>query len=217
MNAVSDREKLEKPQGNIVPDDCKTGEKIETPRGSFSLTDMTLEQMKATGYGYHHSSDDNRYHIMANGTQAFAILNDQARTYEIYQLRDGPERRNYAFESLARIRKRGLTVDIRNYEKVYSGTMRPSENLESIYTRFNTDHPKDFTGHSLSVSDVVVIRQNGKASAHYCDSFGFAEIPEFFEAEQSITDDCNLSSSSKHSDSRERRSSKSKRKNEPEL
>lgn len=59
--------------------------------------------------------------------------------------------------------------------------MQPDENLESIYTRFNVDHPKDFTGHSLSMSDVVVIHQDGKDTAHYCNRVGFAEVPEFFE------------------------------------
>lgn len=165
---------------DVVPENFKTGEKITTPRGSFSLTDMTKEQMRDAGYGYHHSSDDGRYHIMGNGTQAFAVRNHTARTYEIYQLKDYPGRHDYAFEPLDRIHKRGLKVDIRNYEKVYAGAMRPGENPESIYTRFNTNRPKDFTGHSLSVSDVVVLHQNGQAAAYYCDSFGFAEIPEFF-------------------------------------
>lgn len=56
-----------------LPEDYKTGQKIKTPRGTFSLTDMTREQMKEAGYGFHHQSDDGKYHIMANGTQAFAI------------------------------------------------------------------------------------------------------------------------------------------------
>ena len=167
----------------IVPDDFLTGEKIKTPRGSFSLADMTREQMEAAGYGYHHGSDDGRYHIMGNGTRAFAIINENAWTYDIYQLKDFSDRRDYAFEPLDRLREQGRQVDMQNYDKVYSGAMLPGENLESIYTRFNMDCPEDFTGHSLSVSDVVVIRQNEQAAAHYCDSFGFAEVPEFLEPE----------------------------------
>ncbi|MDL2218707.1 DUF3846 domain-containing protein, partial [Christensenellaceae bacterium OttesenSCG-928-M15] len=180
----------------IVPEDFKTGERIETPRGSFSLTDMTREQMAAAGYGYHHSSNDDRYHIMGNGTQAFAILNEAAPTYEIYQLKDSPDRRDYAFEPLDRLHEQGCTVDMQNYDKVYSGALRPGENPESIYTRFNIDHPQDFTGHSLSVSDVVVIHQNGQDTAHYCDSFGFTQVPEFLQpdnylknAEMAMEDD----------------------------
>ncbi|WP_312635140.1 antirestriction protein ArdA [Oscillibacter sp.] len=166
-----------------MPDDYLTGEKIKTPRGSFSLTDMTRGQMEAAGYGYHHSSDDGLYHIMGNGTRAFAIVNENARTYDIYQLKDISGRRDYAFEALDRLHEQGRRVDMQNYDKVYSGAMRPGENLESIYTRFNVDHPKYFTGHSLSMSDVVVIHQNGQSTAHYCDRFGFAEVSEFFQPE----------------------------------
>lgn len=167
----------------IIPDDFLTGEKVKTPRGSFSLTNMSKEQMEAAGYGFHHSSDDGRFHIMGNGTRAFAIVNEEARTYDIYQLKDFSGRRDYAFEPLDRLRGVQRKVDMQNYEKVYSGAMFPSENLESIYTRFNVDRPEDFKGHSLSVSDVVVIRQRGQETAHYCDSFGFAEVPEFLQPE----------------------------------
>lgn len=181
------REKLEQAQEPeiepITPDDFLTGGKVKTPRGSFSLTNMSKEQMEVAGYGFHHSSDDGRFHIMGNGTRAFAIVNEEARTYDIYQLKDFSGRRDYAFEPLDRLHKQGRKVDMQNYDKVYSGAMFPGESLESIYTRFNVDHPQDFTGHSLSVSDVVVIRQNGQETAHYCDSFGFAKVPEFLKPE----------------------------------
>lgn len=180
----------------ITPDNFLTGEKVKTPRGSFSLTNMSKEQMEAAGYGFHHSSDDGRFHIMGNGTRAFAIVNEEARTYDIYQLKDFSGRRDYAFEPLDRLREMERKVDMQNYDKVYSGVMFPGENLESIYTRFNVNRPEDFKGHSLSVSDVVVIRQNGQETAHYCDSFGFAEVPEFLQpvnylknAEMAMEDD----------------------------
>jgi Antirestriction protein (ArdA). len=181
------REKLEQAQEieetSIRPDDFLTGERIETPRGSFSFTTMTREQMESVGFGFHHSSDDGLYHIMGDGERAFAVLSDDARTYEIYQLKNIADRRDYAFEPLDRLHERGHKVDMQNYDKVYSGVMRPNENLESIYTRFNVDRPEDFKDHSLSMSDVVVIQQNGKDTAHYCDTFGFAEVPEFFQPE----------------------------------
>lgn len=121
---------------------------------------------------------------MVNGEiTAIPVPAEEVRTYDIYQLKDFPERRDYAFEPLDRLHKHGFKVDIQNYDKVYSGAMFPGENLESIYTRFNIERPEDFTGHSLSVSDVVVIRQNGQETAHYCDSFGFSEVPEFLEPE----------------------------------
>lgn len=183
MFAMVNGELIAIPLPEVKPDMFLTGERIETPRGSFSVADMTKEQAEAAGYGYHHSSDDNLYHIVGNGTRAFAIANENARTYDIYQLKDTPDRRDYAFEALDRLHEQGRRVDIQNYDKVYSDSMKPNENLESIYTRFNVDLPKDFTGHSLSMSDVVVIHQDGKNTAHYCDRFGFTEVPEFFESD----------------------------------
>ena len=61
--------------------------------------------------------------------------------------------------------------------------------LEDIYTRFNIDHPKDFKGHSLSVSDVVVLHQNGQDTAHYVDSFGYKDVPEFLQEQKQLTPD----------------------------
>ncbi len=143
---------------------------------------MTAEQMEVAGYGFHHSSDDGNFHIMGNGTRAFAIMSEDARrTYDLYQLKDSPDRRDYAFEPLDRLHEQGRHVDMQNYDKVYSSLMLPAENLESIYTRFNIDYLQDFKGHSLYVADVVVIHEKGKDTAHYCDSFGFAEVPEFLE------------------------------------
>ena len=61
------------PEKQLTPDECMTGEQIQTPRGRFYLTDRSREQMEAAGYGFHHQSEDGRYLIMANGTRAFAI------------------------------------------------------------------------------------------------------------------------------------------------
>lgn len=193
------RERLEHATEPLLLQNFSTGERISTPRGSFSLMAITQEQMESIGYGFHHASDDGLYHIMGNGTSAVAVKNEDARTYDIYQLKDSLDRRDYAFEPLDRLHEHGRTVDMQNYDKVYSGVMRPSETLESIYTKFNVDHPADFIGHSLSVSDVVIIRQNGQDTAHYCDSFGFADVPEFLQpenllknAEMAMEDDCGM-------------------------
>ena len=71
-------------------------------------------------------------------------------------------------------------MDSRNYTFVYSGALSPGDTLDSIYERFNLQHPADFRGHSLSVSDVIVLHQNGQDQAFYVDSFGFQQVPEFF-------------------------------------
>ena len=248
------------------PDDHLTGERIQTPRGSFHLTDLSREQMEAAGYGIHHNSDDGRYHIMGNGTRAFAVVNAEFRereqqetakelavdidrlcrdhiqgyvhtfpradyqqeiiaarimegetylfktqllnfkqpeatadtirrlddfekdrgigTYMVYQLKGGDETRDLRFESLDRLAQLGYTVDPANYDLIYAAAFTPGETLETIYRDLNVDRPDDFRGHSLSVSDVVVLREYGKDTAHYCDSIGFAEVPQFLNPQQ---------------------------------
>ena len=105
-------------------------------------------------------------------------------TFAIYQLKDGEETRDYRFEPLDRLRAVGLDVQRDNYELVYSAPLADGESLEDIYRRFNIDHPADFTGHSLSVSDIVVLRNGDTETAHYCDSFGFTEVPEFLQQQE---------------------------------
>ena len=108
----------------------------------------------------------------------------QEDRFSIYQLKGGDETLDYRFEPLDAIRRNGLSVDSANYELVYTAPLRSEDNLESIYTRFNIDRPADFHGHSLSVSDIVVLHQDGKDTAHYCDRFGFSQVPEFLEPER---------------------------------
>ncbi len=100
-------------------------------------------------------------------------------TFSIYQIRGGPETRDFRFEPYYRLLATGRTVDPANYDLVYTAPLRDIDTLESIYRQFNTDHPADFTGHSLSVSDVVVLRHGDRQEAHYCDDVGFREVPEF--------------------------------------
>ena len=108
----------------------------------------------------------------------------QGDTFSIYQLKPGDSTRDYRFEPLDSIHRNGLSVKPENYELVYEAPLTEKDNLESIYTRFNVDRPADFTGHSLSVSDIVVLHQDGKDTAHYCDRAGFSEVPEFLQPAQ---------------------------------
>ena len=240
---------------------------VQTPRGSFSLTSLSKEQMEAAGYGIHHNSEDGRYHIMGNGTRAFAVVNAEVRereqqatakelavdidrlcrdhiqgyihtfpradyqqeiiaarimegetylfktqllnfkqpeatadtirgldnfekdrgigTYMVYQLKHTEENHLLRFEALDRLYAAGKTVDQSNYELVYAGPFTPGETLETIYRDLNVNHPEDYRGHSLSVSDVVVLREYGKDTAHYCDTIGFTEVPQFLNPQQS--------------------------------
>ena len=102
-------------------------------------------------------------------------------TFSIYQLKDGDGMRDYHFEPYDRLQAAGLAVEAANYNLTYTAELTPGTSLEDIYTRFNIDHPADFRGHSLSVSDIVVLHQNGQDTAHYVDSFGYKEVPEFLQ------------------------------------
>ena len=116
--------------------------------------------------------------------QARAAQGEPVGSFSIYQLKGGNETLDYRFEPLDSIHRNGLSVKPENYELVYEAPMTAKDDLESIYTRFNVDRPADFTGHSLSVSDIVVLHQNGKDTAHYCDRAGFSEVPEFLQPAQ---------------------------------
>ena len=102
-------------------------------------------------------------------------------TFSIYQLKRGDETRDFRFEPYDRLAATGRTADRANYDLIYTAELTPGTSLEDIYTQFNIDHPKDFKGHSLSVSDVVVLHQNGQDTAHYVDSSGYRQVPEFLQ------------------------------------
>ena len=102
-------------------------------------------------------------------------------TFSIYQLKRGDETRDFRFEPYDSLASTGRTADRVNYDLIYTAELTPGTSLEDIYTRFNIDHPKDFKGHSLSVSDVVVLHQNGQDTAHYVDSSGYRQVPEFLQ------------------------------------
>ena len=110
-------------------------------------------------------------------------------TFSIYQIKGGDETRDFRFEPYDRLQAAGNVVDRANYELVYTAPLAPETSLEDIYTRFNIDHPKDFKGHSLSVSDVVVLHQDGQDTAHYVDSFGYKSVPEFLQEQKQLTPD----------------------------
>lgn len=100
-------------------------------------------------------------------------------SFSIYQIKSGDETRDYRFEPYDRLQAMGRSVNRANYDLVYTAPLDGTTTLEDIYRTFNIEHPADFKGHSLSVSDVVVLHQGGKDTAHYCDSFGFQQVPEF--------------------------------------
>lgn len=107
--------------------------------------------------------------------------------YLIYQVKRDFAR-DYLFENYDVLAKRGLKVDSDHYELTYSAELTSADTLESIYTEFNLNHPSDFRGHSLSVSDIVVLRENDREKAFYCDNVGFKEVPEFFRESEIVVE-----------------------------
>lgn len=110
-------------------------------------------------------------------------------TFKIYQLPSGEKYHGVRFEDMEQLRKDGVQLNHDDYELVYEGEVgefRGNATLEALYTQFNTKHPEDFRGHSLSVSDVIVISVDGKDTAYFCDSFGFTEMPEFFREKELV-------------------------------
>lgn len=116
-----------------------------------------------------------------------AFLETANDSYAILQLRRTDETISERFMSRSALQRMGKEPELDHYEVVYIAPLEPFTNLnamlEGIYTKFNIQHPEDFRGHSLSVSDIVALKQNGVVSCHYVDSFGFAELPDFMKPE----------------------------------
>ena len=119
-------------------------------------------------------------------------LDDAEKTpakYHIYQLPDGDKYHGIRFESMEQLKREGVQLNLEDYQLVYEDTLddfKGNDTLESLFTKFNIDHPEDFRGHSLSVSDVIVISIDGKDTAYFCDSYGFVEMPEFFLEKEKV-------------------------------
>ena len=109
------------------------------------------------------------------------LLTGSESMYGIYQIVEGSAMDAFAFMGFDYIKERGITVCREDYRLVYSGSMGADDTLEGIYEKFNLERPEDFRGHSLSVSDVVLIHDGEKNTAHYVDSIGFREVRDFLK------------------------------------
>ena len=151
-----------------------TPQKCRELMGQLKSGELTEEQVKE---------------LYAKAQETAKTAEQDKDTFSIYQLKHGDETRDLRFEPYDRLQATGNIVDRANYELIYSAELTPGTSLEDIYTRFNIDHHKDFKGHSLSVSDVVVLHQNGQDTAHYVDSFGYKSVPEFLQEQKQLTPD----------------------------
>ena len=115
------------------------------------------------------------------------FLENPQDAFLIYQIRRGSELDAYRFMNYDYLQSKGVTPERGGYDAIYTGGFmdygNARTNLDMIYQRFNVDHPADFKGHSLSVSDIVALKQNGVVSCHYVDSIGFRELPNFLKPE----------------------------------
>ena len=128
-----------------------------------------------------------------------AFLTHKGDCFAIYQVKHTDELRDIRYEGLEWLQSIGQTVQRDNYELVYTAPLQPSDlkgdTAEQLFYRFNNEHPADYRHPSMSVSDIVAIKRDGKVSCHYCDSFGFEQVPGFLpdnplkNAEMVVEDD----------------------------
>ena len=106
---------------------------------------------------------------------------ERLATYELFQIKEGGNGQAYQFMGMDFVKNNKLVVDKNDYESVYRGELKEGETLDTLYEKFNLYHPDDFTGHSMSVSDVIVIEKEHEKTAYYVDSFGFTKVADFLE------------------------------------
>ncbi|WP_455946277.1 LPD16 domain-containing protein [Eubacterium ramulus] len=176
----------------------------ENPAMAFDTTDLDAHDgiFAVTREEWEESSDfdaqvKERMDHQQEREQAF--LDHKGDCFAIYQVKHTDELRDIRYEGLEWIKSIGQTVQRDNYDLVYTAPLAPGDLkgsvLDNLEYRFNNEHPADYRHPSMSVSDIVAIKRDGKVSCHYCDSFGFAEVPGFLpdnplkNAEMTVEDD----------------------------
>lgn len=169
--------------------------RLEAEKTIFTSDDRNL----IVNYAYKLDDMDKTRELSENEINKEAqLLYGSSDKYGIYQLKHNPELDHLRFEGTESLKRMGITKDNfdaikpEKYELIYVGELSElqeqteGEMLEAIYEKFNIDHPEDYRGHSLSVSDIVVLHQNGKNSAHFVDSFGFTGLSDFMQTLEGV-------------------------------
>lgn len=156
-------------------------ERMEIERGSeyYQMENEDVERIRSL------EKRMQEYPQIKSLKEAILLLGTENR-YGIYQIIDGSPGREYEFMDLNFIERHGYQVKKEDYELIYSDEMRYGDTLDSLYEKFNIDHPADYTGHSLSVSDIVVLNENGKVKSYFVDSISFRELPDFLQLEPEL-------------------------------
>lgn len=128
-------------------------------------------------------------------TKENMLIGGKGNHYGIYQLQY-TEQRNYQFMGVNEAVRFGFEIHGKDYELIYSDQLAPEDTLDSLFEKFNINHPRDFTGHSLSVSDVIVVNKDGTLKAYYVDSFGFEELPDFIVQRMALINETPVRSNS---------------------
>lgn len=131
---------------------------------TFSIRENVPELFEPSHYAHliSHVADGVKEEVSYHGTSPV--------TYEILQIKDGSNGKYYRFWGMNYVQKKGLQINVSDYESKYQGELKPGETLDTLYERFNIHRPEDFTGHSLSVSDVIVLESGGDKRAFYVDT-----------------------------------------------
>lgn len=147
------------------------------------MNDYTVQQLRDRANGDYSVIE---YGSFGDGEVETAINNHPQNIYRIYQLKSDEKYHGIRFEDRATLQKSGIQLGINDYNFVYEGNFNDVEGdsfddkLNTLYDRFNFEQPEDFKGRSLSVSDVITVKNGKNESAYYVDTFGFTDIPEFF-------------------------------------
>lgn len=147
------------------------------------MNDYTVQQLRDRANGDYSVIE---YGSFGDGEVETAINNHPQNIYRIYQLKGDEKYHGIRFEDRATLQKSGIQLGINDYNLVYEGNFNDVEGdsfddkLNTLYDRFNFEQPEDFKGRSLSVSDVITVKNGKNESAYYVDSIGFTDIPEFF-------------------------------------
>ena len=146
----------------------------------------TPEQFRQYLTGVDFSNEEEKMQDAVIRSNEELLYSDTADRYAIFQIDENGKGREYLFFNMDFIQRKGMEVEGGDYSLIYGGRLGQEENLDTLYEKFNVNHPEGYTGHSLSVSDVVVVNREGHVSAYFVDSFGFTELPDFVRQREQL-------------------------------